>query len=476
MVQKWEVVGGSGNGILVREGQALDSHACTVRLSTGAIVEELGLLNGRLQFKLINGSGPESGWVTIKLKDGELLVRRGAAHAAKIARPNMLHALWIAADIDKAKQNARSLNDACIRVHFCTSACAALDGAGRTHPDLNELVLLVTSELWGQGMDGRQLLDEVRFRLFKKFNSRARPVLALTCAARDSLEFDDHGADVIWGDSDTESESLLRQIADVIEQSHATRIRSLGVPLDCGWLRRATSRAVKEVVCKLELPKNRATCFWDESFKHSTCHCKICVEKQCQPVSMTNSVRICTSLDESANSDNWLVAYHGTTLEAAISIVVGGAMVLPGERSSTGCVHQARNGQAWAGLFAAGGLKSAIKQATDSGGGLAELAVKSGLASRLPFVNSSPPVQLEGQSAVLYFTPSIQYAKNYSLPCELGGRKIEAVVEVRVHPGAIAKFPLTVPFVDRECNMLEMEWLVRDPLAVKPTHLILFAA
>jgi len=73
----WEVVGGADKGgILIREGQALGSPATAERLATGSIVEELELIGERLHYKLVagTGTGPESGWASIKISGKDLLV------------------------------------------------------------------------------------------------------------------------------------------------------------------------------------------------------------------------------------------------------------------------------------------------------------------------------------------------------------------------------------------------------------------
>lgn len=76
MPQYWEVVGGADKGgILVRDGQATGSAQLGTRLSTGAIVEELQLIQERLNYKLFSGDGPEVGWVSIKLPGKDLLLR-----------------------------------------------------------------------------------------------------------------------------------------------------------------------------------------------------------------------------------------------------------------------------------------------------------------------------------------------------------------------------------------------------------------
>jgi len=75
MAQLWKVVGGKENGgILVREGKDTKSSQCADRLATESVVEEVELADGRLKYKLVQGSGPEIGWVSLKLKDKDLLV------------------------------------------------------------------------------------------------------------------------------------------------------------------------------------------------------------------------------------------------------------------------------------------------------------------------------------------------------------------------------------------------------------------
>lgn len=71
----WEVVGGADKGgILVREGAGVSSPATKDRLSTGATVQELEMSGDRLKYKLIDGTGPAEGWVSIKISGKDLLV------------------------------------------------------------------------------------------------------------------------------------------------------------------------------------------------------------------------------------------------------------------------------------------------------------------------------------------------------------------------------------------------------------------
>ncbi|CAE7212093.1 unnamed protein product [Symbiodinium natans] len=73
--RQWKVVGGgSAGGIVVRSGQKLTSEQLGDRLATGALVKELKLEGDRLNFELVSGKGPDAGWVSLKLKDKDLLV------------------------------------------------------------------------------------------------------------------------------------------------------------------------------------------------------------------------------------------------------------------------------------------------------------------------------------------------------------------------------------------------------------------
>eukprot|EP00930_Biecheleria_cincta_P037952 TRINITY_DN2607_c0_g2_i1.p1 TRINITY_DN2607_c0_g2~~TRINITY_DN2607_c0_g2_i1.p1 ORF type:complete len:427 (+),score=105.85 TRINITY_DN2607_c0_g2_i1:71-1282(+) len=74
---KWEVVGGKASGgILVKDGESLKSTQLDERLSTGAVVQEIELKGERLNYKLISGTGPESGWISLSLKGSALVVKK----------------------------------------------------------------------------------------------------------------------------------------------------------------------------------------------------------------------------------------------------------------------------------------------------------------------------------------------------------------------------------------------------------------
>lgn len=84
--QRWEVVGGGeSGGILVRTGQELKSSAEADRLAKGAVVEEVKLVGERLNYKLVSGGGPPSGWVSLKIKGGELLTKVEESASGSVA-------------------------------------------------------------------------------------------------------------------------------------------------------------------------------------------------------------------------------------------------------------------------------------------------------------------------------------------------------------------------------------------------------
>lgn len=72
----WEVIGGAlSGGLLVRTAKALGSQRESQRLRTGSVVEQIELDGDRLHYKLLEGSGPLQGWVSINSGGRELLQR-----------------------------------------------------------------------------------------------------------------------------------------------------------------------------------------------------------------------------------------------------------------------------------------------------------------------------------------------------------------------------------------------------------------
>jgi len=77
--QTWKVVGGEGRGgIIVKKARDLESDQESKRLSSSALVEELALEGDRLKYRLLYGTGPASGWVSLKVQGKHLLVKSDA--------------------------------------------------------------------------------------------------------------------------------------------------------------------------------------------------------------------------------------------------------------------------------------------------------------------------------------------------------------------------------------------------------------
>eukprot|EP00930_Biecheleria_cincta_P030213 TRINITY_DN20939_c0_g1_i1.p1 TRINITY_DN20939_c0_g1~~TRINITY_DN20939_c0_g1_i1.p1 ORF type:complete len:349 (+),score=82.71 TRINITY_DN20939_c0_g1_i1:84-1130(+) len=71
--QVWEVIAGKDKGgIVVREDKSIKSKELG-RLSFASYVEEIELAGDRLNYKKLAGTGPETGWVSLKLADKDLL-------------------------------------------------------------------------------------------------------------------------------------------------------------------------------------------------------------------------------------------------------------------------------------------------------------------------------------------------------------------------------------------------------------------
>uniref|UniRef100_A0A7S4T273 protein-L-isoaspartate(D-aspartate) O-methyltransferase n=1 Tax=Alexandrium monilatum TaxID=311494 RepID=A0A7S4T273_9DINO len=74
----WKVVGGAERGgVIVRTGRELSAQQASSRLSTGALVQQRELQGERLHYTRLTGSGPETGWVSVRLGDRDLLVGAG---------------------------------------------------------------------------------------------------------------------------------------------------------------------------------------------------------------------------------------------------------------------------------------------------------------------------------------------------------------------------------------------------------------
>jgi len=73
-MKRWVVVGGAGNGIIVRIEVGTSSRQEPDRLATGAVVEEQERSGTRMRYRKVSGLGPQAGWVSISASGQDLLV------------------------------------------------------------------------------------------------------------------------------------------------------------------------------------------------------------------------------------------------------------------------------------------------------------------------------------------------------------------------------------------------------------------
>jgi len=95
----WEVVGGAdAGGIIVRAGRDIASEALPTRLARGARVRELELVEERLHYEIISGCGPFTGWVSVRLAGGRVLLTPCGSDYCDVVRVrDVLGALDLAA-------------------------------------------------------------------------------------------------------------------------------------------------------------------------------------------------------------------------------------------------------------------------------------------------------------------------------------------------------------------------------------------
>ncbi|CAE8644152.1 unnamed protein product, partial [Polarella glacialis] len=69
---------------VVRAGRALSSAELPEKLCTKSLVEELARAGDRINYRLVDGTGPKEGWVSVRLKEKLLLEERPASSAEQV--------------------------------------------------------------------------------------------------------------------------------------------------------------------------------------------------------------------------------------------------------------------------------------------------------------------------------------------------------------------------------------------------------
>merc|ERR1712110_1377731 len=71
----WHVIGGPGKtGILVRKGPDADAPILARRLAVDSLVEEVERHNDAMKYEMVDGLGPDIGWVDITMVGKPLLM------------------------------------------------------------------------------------------------------------------------------------------------------------------------------------------------------------------------------------------------------------------------------------------------------------------------------------------------------------------------------------------------------------------
>mmetsp|Transcript_54882 Transcript_54882/g.98555 ORF Transcript_54882/g.98555 Transcript_54882/m.98555 type:complete len:731 (-) Transcript_54882:57-2249(-) len=93
----WEVIacGNDPRGLTVRQGRELTSEKLQDCLAVGAVVTQLEFDGRRLRYQLLRGSGPEDGWITVRISGEDVAVRLGAeslrSRGLKVSPDSLLH-------------------------------------------------------------------------------------------------------------------------------------------------------------------------------------------------------------------------------------------------------------------------------------------------------------------------------------------------------------------------------------------------
>ena len=83
---------------------------------------------------------------------------------------------------------------------------------------------------------------------------------------------------------------------------------------------------------------------------------------------------------------------------------------------------------------------------------------------------------MAGGGPCIYCSPSINYAgaPPYAKPFPTKSGEAQVVIQLRVKPSAINKFPETLrgKYTDKEFDSKELEWVINDRTAVVPYGLL----
>lgn len=354
-----------------------------------------------------------------------------------------MHAFWVDSD-PRIARSASVFLDAGMEVHFFGETADALKKFEELSGDeTNFKVSLVVTSMMRRGgrqerglMDGLHMLDEMRRRL-KAMDVSIRPLFAMISASADEQECKDHSVDhLVLYDRAKFQHEVLEILTKKSDRSWRTEWKLRHKPVDCKNLFEAGIALKKEL--ESEGP--------DGLFESGTdlCFCEKCEPKKVwmrgghKYVLPTGWFRVGLTprheyLGRRNEIETWPVAYHGSGRDCLLSICKHHRVMFPGDTFDDGT----------------------------------KLKMK---------LNNCHADKLAGAGPVIYVSPSIIYASAppYAIPFDLGGRKAQAVFQVRVNPSAINKFRETLRnrYTDPEFDSGELEWVIQDREAVVPYGLL----
>ena len=129
---------------------------------------------------------------------------------------------------------------------------------------------------------------------------------------------------------------------------------------------------------------------------------------------------------------NWHVGYHGTNVKVVKSIIEHKRIMFPGDTLNDGTKLKVAHNQCYGNEF---------------------------------------------KSSVIYISPSIKYAKEYSYGTQFNGKEVKTVFQCRIKPGIYKKRRETLAFgnkvIDENFSNDEIEWVTDDRTGVVPFGLLI---
>lgn len=283
-----------------------------------------------------------------------------------------------------------------------------------------------------------EMVSEIK-NIWNSTGKSYRPILVMITLSADEQECKDNGFDaVIYNDrlkmQKLVSEFLNKNCHGILNRKWWSANSS---SLPCNVLKLKAIEFLKH----LNIPTEYMDEFGDR------CFCQKCEPKKIwyrgnpseKYVLPTNWFRFGIQirdeyLNKQASIKEWNVAYHGTKVENVYSIIRHHRILFPGDKKDDGTIVPSVHGQCFAKNF---------------------------------------------KGPVIYLSPSIKYASNYSKNYIFNGKKVKIAFQCRVKPGSFKKYRETLRMTedeiecDEEFSNSQLEWVTDDKTAAVPYGLLI---